>query len=556
MPGCCVPQCTTIWRRGVRMFRFPTCPNRRKRWIAQVKRDCWEPTASSRVCEAHFEDTSFEQRRQDGLKKLRPDAIPTLFSFRPLPKHRLPPKNRDAVSNVPPRHPDLSSDRVAGVQPKTASAQVSEVAPVPNVMFAASSTVEPNCASADVDTVQLSLHSGDTPSNAADSSGSASSACESLDANSVDIPADMGDARDLRIHCASLPIALVSAPASVPTTGKDTRNCQRTSRKFLVPSLKSETMHDIEKDCVLFMDEMEISQGFDHDRSLDCLFGGTTLPQSNVQVANHALVFMIVVLCLSDELLKKRGYRYLLTGRLIQDCLENIFSVVRLRKPIPSAYDLKCALKMICVSQYLHSPTSSSYNEDDSLHLADLLDPSIKAQVAQESGENEEAEELENVLLYATTAVERDILAYVGGFLLKSILKFIDECKDCKAALVGNYDKYSTLVKLKEYAQGAGKLIQPSRAVMEVLTECEEHFKAFADEDGILALKTPFASILSALRRSVTVPLESCEIHRAQVEKSLLGKYVRTRLKIHLRQKQAQRVSGQSSKTCAAVNLE
>ncbi|XP_049271728.1 uncharacterized protein LOC119395051 [Rhipicephalus sanguineus] len=268
------------------------------------------------------------------------------------------------------------------------------------------------------------------------------------------------------------------------------------------------------------------------------------------------LISTTVVLCLSDELLKKRGYRYLLTGRLIQDCLENIFSVVRLRKPIPSAYDVKCALKMICVSQYLHTPTSSSYNEDDSLHLADLLDPSIKAQVAQESGENEEAEELENVLLYATTAVERDILAYVGGFLLKSILKFIDECKDCKAALVGNDDKYSTLVKLKEYAQGAGKLIQPSRAVMEVLTECEEHFKAFADEDGILALKTPFASILSALRRSVTVRLESCEIHRAQVEKSLLEKYVRTRLKIHLRQKQAQRVNGQSSKTCAAVNLE
>lgn len=121
----------------------------------------------------------------------------------------------------------------------------------------------------------------------------------------------------------------------------------------------------------------------------------------------------------------------------------------------------------------MNTPTSSSYNEDDSLHLADILDPSFKAQVAQESGENKEAEELENVL-YATTAVERDILAYVGGFLLKSILKSIDECKDCKAALAGNDNKYSTLVKLKEYAQGAGKLIQPSPAVMEVLTECQQ----------------------------------------------------------------------------------
>lgn len=56
-----------------------------------------------------------------------------------------------------------------------------------------------------------------------------------------------------------------------------------------VLKLKSETMHDIEKDCVLFMDEMEISKGFDHDRSLDCLFGGTTLPQSNVQLPTMPL---------------------------------------------------------------------------------------------------------------------------------------------------------------------------------------------------------------------------------------------------------------------------
>ncbi|KAH7959882.1 hypothetical protein HPB49_014652 [Dermacentor silvarum] len=56
---------------------------------------------------------------------------------------------------------------------------------------------------------------------------------------------------------------------------------------------KVEAMEDIEKDCVLFMDEMEISQGFDHDRSLDCLFGGTTLPEATADVANHALVFMV-----------------------------------------------------------------------------------------------------------------------------------------------------------------------------------------------------------------------------------------------------------------------
>ncbi|XP_049519557.1 peroxynitrite isomerase THAP4-like [Dermacentor silvarum] len=82
MPGCCVPLCTNHCRKGVRMFRFPTSPSRRKRWLAQVKRDCWAPTTTSRVCYAHFEDSSFEQKRQDGLKKLRPDAVPTVFAFR------------------------------------------------------------------------------------------------------------------------------------------------------------------------------------------------------------------------------------------------------------------------------------------------------------------------------------------------------------------------------------------------------------------------------------------------------------------------------------------
>lgn len=54
---------------------------------------------------------------------------------------------------------------------------------------------------------------------------------------------------------------------------------------------KVETMQDIEKDRVLFMDEMEISQGFEHDRSLNCLFDGTSLPESTANVANLALVF-------------------------------------------------------------------------------------------------------------------------------------------------------------------------------------------------------------------------------------------------------------------------
>lgn len=52
-------------------------------------------------------------------------------------------------------------------------------------------------------------------------------------------------------------------------------------------------MEDIQKDRVVFMNEMEIAQGYEHDRSLNSLFGSTTLLDTPDEVANHPLVFMV-----------------------------------------------------------------------------------------------------------------------------------------------------------------------------------------------------------------------------------------------------------------------
>lgn len=41
----------------------------------------WVPTKSSGLCEAHFTDDQFEQHRLDGLRKLKPNAVPTLFDY-------------------------------------------------------------------------------------------------------------------------------------------------------------------------------------------------------------------------------------------------------------------------------------------------------------------------------------------------------------------------------------------------------------------------------------------------------------------------------------------
>ncbi|KAH7961908.1 hypothetical protein HPB52_013269 [Rhipicephalus sanguineus] len=312
------------------MFRFPANPGRRRLWLAQVKRDDWEPTSASRICSDHFKDSDYELRRQDGLKKLRPDAVPTVFPVR----------------------------------------------------VAALSKIDPSKYQGAVDTLML--------------------------------------AQDTLRHMKMGPTA-----------------------------------------------HWKPSQA-------------------------GLLISTSVVLSLAEELLSLRGYKYLLTSRLIQDCLENVFSIVRMKKPVPSAYDVKSSLKLICVGQFLHTPKSSSYDSDDGLHLADLLGASLEKSL--EEFINDE-EHLENLTLDEVSSVECDILAYVGGFLLKTIIKAIGECPPCTAVLLGDGQCYNALIELKEYVKGATNLLRPSAAVMELLVHYEEHFKGFVAEDAILDLKAPFRII-------------------------------------------------------------
>ncbi|KAH7967961.1 hypothetical protein HPB52_004402 [Rhipicephalus sanguineus] len=58
------------------------------------------------------------------------------------------------------------------------------------------------------------------------------------------------------------------------------------------------------------------------------------------------LISTTVVIRLQDILLSSEGYNFFLTSRLLQECLENLFSRVRLKKPVPDAYDMKCTLKL------------------------------------------------------------------------------------------------------------------------------------------------------------------------------------------------------------------
>lgn len=80
------------------------------------------------------------------------------------------------------------------------------------------------------------------------------------------------------------------------------------------------------------------------------------------------------MLHIQEEFLSVKNYKFLLTSRFSQDCLENFFYMIRSKQVIPNASQFKNNLKSVCVSQFLKDVSKSNYDEDDRRFLVDFLD--------------------------------------------------------------------------------------------------------------------------------------------------------------------------------------
>ncbi|XP_042904282.1 THAP domain-containing protein 7 isoform X3 [Parasteatoda tepidariorum] len=89
MTGCCAFGCTNNTKHGYKLYRLPVGARneaRRKIWLLRIGRANWDPNENSRLCEVHFTEDQFENRRADNRRLLKQTAIPTVFW------HQLPPK--------------------------------------------------------------------------------------------------------------------------------------------------------------------------------------------------------------------------------------------------------------------------------------------------------------------------------------------------------------------------------------------------------------------------------------------------------------------------------
>lgn len=82
--SCCAIGCTNRLTKGssLSFYRFPTDTDRRRQWIAAIRRKEWEPNEYSYVCSAHFISG---KKSNDSLS---PDFVPSIFKHVDSPLKR------------------------------------------------------------------------------------------------------------------------------------------------------------------------------------------------------------------------------------------------------------------------------------------------------------------------------------------------------------------------------------------------------------------------------------------------------------------------------------
>ena len=144
---CCVPQCSNRQNTspGLSFHTFPSDPDRRKRWLVAIRPDegpSFKVTSSTVVCSSHFlvadyasaapsgllrrlsladhdgkDETVDAKSRKRSYHMLKPDAVPSVFSFKQQAATRPTPDERRAAHSL--RRPLASSEKGKDVRPPT-----------------------------------------------------------------------------------------------------------------------------------------------------------------------------------------------------------------------------------------------------------------------------------------------------------------------------------------------------------------------------------------------------------------------------------------------------
>lgn len=252
-------------------------------------------------------------------------------------------------------------------------------------------------------------------------------------------------------------------------------------------------------------------------------------------VQTGIILSTLSVLRLHDRLIKTGSFKFLLTSRLTQDCLENLFSCVRSKNPVPTPLELKNNLRLLTVAQHLNGSSSGSYEVDDGEFIADFLNgdnlfvaPSLSDDVL------DVCEPLVSNAVLNIEFDETDLSCsyYLCGYVLSRVIKNDKTCSECVAAAKSlDYQtemgsKITKLLSLKEFRAGA--LVPCGCDVYNVLLTAEKIFRQH--ESAMLSKNGNMKQMIAD-----EVKLSCCDVKLPEchaIKDKLINRFIGVRLQI------------------------
>lgn len=199
---------------------------------------------------------------------------------------------------------------------------------------------------------------------------------------------------------------------------------------------------------------------------------------------------------LQQYFLNEKGYKFLLTGRFTQDCLENLFSLIRFKQPTPNPLLVKHNLKVISITQICSYSKITSYNndmeEDDFEQIKFDFFKSSKEMAAARQKVGEVDAFMEGAAIYIPelqdnhmnliNSWEWPIIYDIAGAVVHSVKKTMKVCDTCyKCVLWQDADPhpFSIVVDLRSY--GDNSLCRVSDSCFKAIMKAEITFRELKD---------------------------------------------------------------------------
>lgn len=215
----------------------------------------------------------------------------------------------------------------------------------------------------------------------------------------------------------------------------------------------------------------------------------------------------------------------MLTSRFTQDCLENLFSTIRLiRNPVPTPLEFKNRLKIITIGQYLKTPATGSYIEDDNEYMVDFLKTTTTSPLPTESIDQiyQDYYHLCNL-----SKSEEQALYYLAGYCIQSLRKK-KRCSSCFDAVTTSLKSPAAkLLNLKEYKPGL--LCAVTDDVVTICHTAETIIRKF--ESKIYSTSQPRDNMLKeCLRQPTIMNINVPDCHN--LKQNIVTKYITVRLQL------------------------